>query len=61
MIFVGLLRFGSGADSPPASTAPPEFVDSTQTRWVHPFRLSDGKSWAVSGDVLVKPFTITAP
>ena len=39
----------------------PEFVDSTQTRWVHPFRLADGSSWAVSVDVMVKPFTVTVP
>lgn len=50
----------TGAGTPPVF-AVPEFVHSQQTRWVHPFRLADGSSWAVTVNVLVKPFTITPP
>lgn len=39
----------------------PEFITSESTRWVHPFRMTDGSNWALTVNVLVKPFTITVP
>ena len=56
MIFIGLLRMGTDVGAA-AVSATPEFVDSTQTRWVHPFRTSDTASWVIQD--WVKPFTVT--